>query len=114
MCYRTKNIFSAEGKVNYALRIANYALKETEIKMTELIKLTLSNGMNVEMDTTKANGHLLMQCRNATNNGVSTVIYLISEIATFDGKKLPAPEILNFSAVDVVKLENAWGEGFQG
>lgn len=82
--------------------------------MTELIKLTLSNGMKVEIDTEKANGHLLMQSRNAANNGASTVIYLISEISTFDGKKLPAPEILNFSAFDVIKLENAWSERFQG
>ena len=70
--------------------------------MENIIKLTLSNGMNVEIDTTKANGHALMKARTAANNGDSTVIFLISEIATFDGNKLPAPEILNFSAYDVI------------
>ena len=69
--------------------------------------------MTAEMDLSKANGHLLMKSRRASSDGVSTVIFMISEIALFDGKKLPAPEILNFSAFDIVKLENAWGAHFQ-
>ncbi|MBQ2872318.1 hypothetical protein IJE86_11500 [bacterium] len=74
-----------------------------------LVQLTLSNGMKVEIDTSKANGHLLMKCRNAAN-GVATVIYLIAEIGTFDGEKLAAEEILNFSAFDIIDLEEAWAK----
>jgi|GEM_PF-4629692 len=79
-----------------------------------IIETELSNGMKVRIDMQKADGHLLMKCRRAAQDGVSTVIYMISEIALFDGKKLPAPEILDLSAFDVIKLENAWGERFQG
>jgi len=86
----------------------------SETKTNEnLITVKLSNGMTAEMDISKADGHLLMKSRRAAQDGVSTVIYLISEIALFDGKKLPAPEILNFNAFDIVKLENAWGAHFQ-
>lgn len=73
----------------------------------DLETLTLSNGVEVKIDGEKANGHLLMKCRNASG-GMATVIYMIAEIATFNGEKLPAEEILNYSAFDIVALEEAW------
>lgn len=72
----------------------------------------LSNGVEVKFNTDDANGHLLMKCRKIAGFE-SAVIYMLSEIATFDGKKLPAPEILNLNAFDIVKLETSWGENFQ-
>ena len=71
------------------------------------VKLTLSNGMKVEFNPDDANGHTLMKCREASG-GIATVVYIMAEIATFDGEKLPAPELLNFSAFDIIKLETAW------
>ena len=50
-----------------------------------------------------------MKAREAAN-GIATVIYLLAEIATFNGEKLPAPEILNFSAFDIITLESAWAD----
>ncbi len=73
----------------------------------DLVNLTLSNGVKVEIDGEKANGHLLMKCRNASG-GMATVIYMIAEIGTFNGEKLPAEEILNYSAFDIITLEEAW------
>ena len=88
-------------------------MKEKIKKEQNIVELTLSNGINVKFNPADANGHLLMKCRKVANEG-ETVIYLLSEIATFDGEKMPAPEILNFSAFDIIKLESAWGETFQG
>ena len=85
----------------------------SETQNAQIKELTLSNGVKVQMDLAKADGHLLMRCRKAAG-GEETVIYMISEIALFDGKKMPAPEILNMNAFDVIKLENAWAETFQG
>lgn len=73
----------------------------------DLVTLTLSNDVKVVIDGEKANGHLLMKCRNASG-GMATVIYMIAEIGTFNGEKLPAEEILNYSAFDIIALEEAW------
>lgn len=70
-------------------------------------KITLSNGKKMEVDFSKANGHLLMKCRELAG-GVATIIYMISEIATFDGEKIPAPEILNWDAFTIIEIEEAW------
>ena len=78
---------------------------------SQIKKLTLSDGTKVEMDLSKANGHLLMKCRQAANGGMTTVIFMISEISTFDGQKIPAPEILNRSAKDIIQLEELWADG---
>ena len=78
-------------------------------KNSKVIELKLSNVMNVKFTPDDANGHTLMKAREAAN-GIATVIYLLAEIATFNGEKLPAPEILNFSAFDIITLESAWAD----
>jgi hypothetical protein len=70
-------------------------------------KITLTNGRTMEVDFSKANGHLLMKCRELSG-GVATIIYMISEIATFDGEKIPVPEILNWDAFTIIEIEEAW------
>ena len=56
----------------------------TKAQTENLVKLTLSNGVKVEFDPTKGNGHCLMKARQASG-GMATVIYILAEIATFDG-----------------------------
>ena len=85
----------------------------TKAQTENLVKLTLSNGVKVEFDPTKGNGHCLMKARQASG-GMATVIYILAEIATFDGEKMPAPEILNFNAHDIISLEEAWGNAKPG
>ncbi len=82
--------------------------------MENIIKLTLSNGMNVEIDTTKATGHTLMQARKSSQNGESVIVYVMAEISTFNGEKIPAPEILNFKIKDILVLEKVFNEAFTG
>ena len=71
--------------------------------------VTMSNGTKLEIDLSKNNGHLLMKCRQAAQ-GSATVIYLLSEIALFDGEKIPAPELLNWNAFDIIELEEIWAD----
>ena len=77
----------------------------TEEKNNEnILKTTLSDGVKVEVDFSKANGHLLMKCRKVSEY-VGTAIYIMSEIATFDGEKIPAPELLNLPDYVVMEIE---------
>ncbi len=85
----------------------------TKAQTENLVKLTLSNGVKVEFDPAKSNGHALMKARKASG-GFGAVIYLIAEIATFDGEKMPAEEVLNYSARDIITLEEAWDSANPG
>lgn len=89
------------------------ATTKTEKTNENLVKLTLSNGIKVEFDANKGNGHKLMKARKASG-GFGAVIYLIAEIATFDGEKMPAEEILNFNARDIITLEETWDSATAG
>lgn len=73
----------------------------------EFVEQILSNGMKIKLDPKKANGHLLMKCRQMSG-GAATVIYMVSEIATFDGEKIPAPELLNLDAFTIIEIEEIW------
>lgn len=75
----------------------------------KLLEFTLSTGKKVVVDTSKSNGHLLLKCRQASDF-VGAAIYMMSEIATFDGKKIPAPELLDLSAFEVMEIEGIWNE----
>lgn len=67
------------------------------------------SGKHVVADLSKANGYCLMKARQAAGTGVgATVIYLMAEIATFDGKKMAAPEIMALNAYDIMDLESLW------
>lgn len=79
----------------------------TENKNT--YEFMLRNGKKLELDLSKCNGEMLMKCRKLSG-GVATVIFIISEAGTFDGEKIPAPEILKWSAFDVIELEEIWAE----
>lgn len=83
------------------------ATKTTEKTTDNLIKGTLPSGIKVEFDPSKSTGHTLMKARKASG-GFATVIYIMAEIATFDGEKLPAPEILNYQDHDVIAIEELW------
>lgn len=89
------------------------ATTKTEKTNENLVKLTLSNGVKVEFDPKKGNGHCLMKARQASG-GMATIIYILAEIATFNGEKMPAPEILNYNAHDIIALEEAWGNATPG
>ena len=52
-----------------------------------------------------------MKAREASG-GMAAVIYIMAEIATFDGEKIPAPELLDkLSAYDIIDLETLWASG---
>lgn len=71
------------------------------------LEFTLSNNVKVKVDLSLANGHLLMKCREISG-GMATIVYMMSEIATFDGEKIPAPEILNWNPFLIIELEEFW------
>ncbi|MGN0014951.1 MAG: hypothetical protein ACI37T_05980 [Candidatus Gastranaerophilaceae bacterium] len=75
----------------------------------KICEFTLRCGKKLELDLSKCNGDLLMKCRKLSG-GAATVIFMISEAGTFDGEKIPAPEILKWSAFDVIELEEIWAE----
>lgn len=78
--------------------------KTQEQTKSKIIKHTLTNGMEIELDTAKLTGSLLYKCREISG-GAATVLYMLAEVATFDGKKIPAPELIEWDAFDVVELE---------
>lgn len=80
--------------------------KQTE-QNNNIYEFELSNGKKLTLDLSKNTGHLLMTCRKISG-GQATVIYMISEMALFDGQKIPAPEILNWSAFEVLELEDIY------
>ncbi len=82
---------------------------KTEKEKNEIISEVLSNGVKVEVDFSKANGHLLMKCRKASDY-VGTAIYIMSEIATFDNETIPAPELLNLPDYIVMEIEAIYNE----
>lgn len=65
------------------------------------------SGIKVVMK--RCNGHTLMKARQAANGGFGTTAYLIAETTTFDGKKMPAEEILELDYDDNITLEDMWG-----
>lgn len=80
-----------------------------ETENENIYEYTLKNGKKLKLDTSLCNGELLMKCRKLSG-GAATVIFMISEAGTFDGEKIPAPEILKWSAFDVIELEEIWAE----
>ncbi len=74
----------------------------------KILEFTLRSGKKLTLDLSLNTGNLLIKCRDLSG-GSATVIYLISEIGLFDGEKIPAPEILNWSAFDIIELESIWG-----
>lgn len=84
-------------------------MKDIKEKNKNIYEFTLRNGKKLEIDVSKCNGELLMKCRKISG-GMATVIFMISEIGTFDGEKIPAPEILKWSVFDVIELEEVWAE----
>ena len=80
-----------------------------ETKLVNTREYKLRNGKKLILDLNKNDGNLLFKCRKMSG-GPATVIYIISEIGTFDGEKIPAPEILNWSSFDIIELETIWGE----
>ena len=77
-----------------------------------IVKATLQDSkMEVVADLSKANGRTLMKAREASG-GMATVIYIMAEIATFNGEQIPAPELLDkLSAYDIIDLESIWASG---
>lgn len=80
--------------------------KETKTN-NQIPDYTLSNGKKVLVDLSKNTGNLLLKCRQASNF-VGTAIYMMSELATFDGEKIKAPDLLNLSAFEVMEIEAIW------
>lgn len=76
---------------------------------SNIIEVTHSNGTVIKIDKSKLNGHLLFKCRDLSG-GSATIIYMLSEAATFDGKTIPAPELMNWDAFDIVELEQIWAD----
>ncbi len=81
----------------------------SEEKANNTVEYKLRSGEVLKLDLSKNTGYLLMKCRNASN-GSATVIYMISEIGTFDGVKIPAPELLERSSFEIIELESIWSE----
>lgn len=68
------------------------------------------SGIKVEIDKCKNNGNTLFKARRAVPDGNidETTLFIISEISTFNGQKMAAPEIKNLSAFDIMELEQQW------
>lgn len=66
-------------------------------------------GKKVIVDTSLMTGALLMKGRKMSEY-VGTAIFMMSQIATFDGKHYTYNEILEWSAFEVMSLEQIWGE----
>lgn len=81
---------------------------QTEQKQKMTVEAVLTNGMTVSMR--QGNGHDVIKARIAAKGGQATTFFLIAELATFDGKKMPAEEILNFELPDIFTLEELWGK----
>ena len=86
-------------------------VKELEEKETNknLKEFKTHLGKKVVVDTSLMTGALLMKGRKISEY-VGTAIFMMSQIATFDGKHYTYNEILEWSAFEVMSLEQIWGE----
>lgn len=62
-----------------------------------------------EVEVREANVGDLVQAERIAGKaeGMAFIVALISQVATFDGKKLPAEELYKLSAADLAELGNA-------
>lgn len=89
----------------------NENLKETEQKETNknLKEFKTQMGKKVVVDTSLMTGALLIKCRKL-GEYVGTTLFLMSQIATFDGKKYTYDELLEWNTFEVMSIEKIWGE----
>lgn len=83
-------------------------------KEKNIINFTLASGVKVEIDLSKNKARLLDEARRVCKddeNGYETIHYILSNIATFDGKELNTEQMKDeFSAFDMLELEAKFGE----
>lgn len=72
--------------------------------------LTLTSGVEADMDFTKATGRTLVKARTATNGDFRATAYIIAEVTLFDGKKITGEDILDMDVADYALLEASWNE----
>lgn len=78
-------------------------------KTTIIEKLLPYSGKTAKIDISKATGRVLFKARKFANgDNYAVELFILSEISTFDDEKIPAPEIENFHALDIISLEEAW------
>lgn len=77
-------------------------------KNDKIVTAILSDsGIKVVSDFSKATAQCLIKNREV--GGFSTAFYVMAEISTFDGEKIPAPELREkLSAFDLMDLEEIW------
>ncbi|MCD8024751.1 MAG: hypothetical protein LUE64_04380 [Candidatus Gastranaerophilales bacterium] len=79
-------------------------------KESDIITKTLSNGVKLEFDKSKATGHALIKAREIMRGGYGTIAALVALCSTFDGEIIPPPEVLNMGAAVIMELETLWIE----
>lgn len=82
--------------------------QEQDQKQEKHIKFSLSNGTKVELRQGK--GIDAIRARKNAPDSDSVGAYLIAQLGTFDGKKMPAEEILNLNISDYLLLEGRMEE----
>ena len=77
---------------------------------SKILKFELSDGKNVEMDLSKANGKLLMNARmqQEKTQGISLSVFILALLCTFNGQKYSPDEILDLNLDDVLLLETVY------
>lgn len=84
------------------------------INNSEIINFELSSGVKVSLDLSKNKAKMLTVARNLfkdDESGYKAIHYIVSNIATFDDKKLTVDEMDEvLSTFDMLELEALFGE----
>lgn len=78
--------------------------------MDNKLNFTLPSGTNVEMDLARFTVRTVMDARACANGGFKTTLYILADICKFNGEKVTAPELEDYSGFDLLELENRWSE----
>ena len=76
----------------------------------DFIELPICGKKVTIKDISKADGNLLMKAREECGGGAKTAVFILAELAEFDGQKLTGFDILDLDLEDVITLEDFYAE----